>query len=312
MTQNEIRFGINIPQTFPTGDVDVSLISSFVANVESLGYHSGWVLELAFSGMPIVDPIPLLSYAAASSSQLKLGTCVMVPALRSPISFAKNVASLDQLCKGRLIVGIAIGANADPYPAFGISSEGRTRRFEEGLALAKAAWTEDRVTFGGRFWQVDNSPIGIKPFQKPYPPIWFGGGTPPALKRAVRMGDGWIGAGTSSIGSFKQELRTIRQYLEEEERDPATFTLCKRLYIAVDRDKRAASRKLRDWFDRFYDWHPDVGRMALEASIIGTEEECADQLGEFASQGVELLILNPLYDMMEQAERLAKDVLPRL
>ena len=307
-----VKFGINLPQTFLTGEADLELISGFVAKAESLGYHSAWVLELAFSAMPIVDPIPLLSYVAASIKQIRLGTCVMVPALRSPVNFAKNVASLDQLCKGRLIVGIGIGASSDIYPAFGFPSNGRVSRFEEGIKLAKKVWTEDKVTFQGRYWQLDNAPIAIKPIQKPYPPLWFGGISASALRRAVRMGDGWIGTGVASARSFKEGLATVRRYLEEEGRDPAMFGVAKRSYVVVDHDKARASRRMREWFEPFYAWNPDVARMALEESIYGTEEECADRLGEISSLGAEMQILHPVYDMMEQAERLARDVLPKL
>ena len=305
-------FGIKIPQTFPVRDADPSLISNFVGKAESLGYHSVWVSEVVFGAVPVVDPIPLLSYAAATSNRLKLGTAVMVSALLNPVNFAKNVASLDQLSKGRLIVGISIGSNGDIYSAFGLSREDRAHRFEEGIELAKKIWTEDSVTFQGRFWQLQDAPIAIKPLQKPYPPLWFGGSSDPALRRAVRMGNGWMGAGTRSTSAYREGVNRIGQYLAEEGRDAAKFHLAKHVYVAVDRNKKRAYRRLREWFQSLYAPFPGVAEMALQGSIYGTEQECVDQLGEIVSLGTNMIILDPVYDMMEQMECLARDVLPKL
>ena len=255
-----------------------------------------------------LDPIPLLSYAAAVTQRMKLGTSVMLTILRNPVPLAKTLATLDQLSQGRLVLGVGLGGYADIYSAFGMSRRARAQRFEEGIELIKKLWTQDKVTFKGRFWQLDGQSINPRPVQKPHPPIWFGTRSVEALKRAVRLGDGWMGAGATPIQDFKEEVKLLRQLLEEEGRDPATFALSKRVYVAVDRDKNRATDKLRDWFGRYYR-DPE---MALRVSVIGNEEECAERLGDVAEQGIELLMVNPLYDFEDQAERLAKDVLPKL
>jgi len=172
---DKLRFGIAIPQMLPTGRADPGFIANFLRRVESLGYDSVWVQEQILGVMPTLDPIPLLSYASAFSGQLKLGTAVLLTPLTSPIHLAKSLATLDQLCNGRLIVGVGIGGYTDIYPAFGISTDGRARRFEEGIQLLKMLWTEEKVTFQGRFWQMEGISINPKPLQRPHPPIWFGG-----------------------------------------------------------------------------------------------------------------------------------------
>ena len=303
-----LQFGIAIPQMFPTGDVDLSEVSGFLAKAESLGYHSGWLQERLLGSMTALDPIPFLAYAAAFTTRLRLGTSVMVTAFRNPIFLAKSLATIDQLSRGRLIVGLGIGGSTDAYPAFGMSARGRARRFEEGIQLMKRLWTEDRVTVDSRFWQMEDLSINVKPFRQPHPPIWFGAHSERALRRAVRLGDGWMGAGSTSTATFKQEIRLLKQLLEEEGRDPSTFALSKRVYVAVDGDKKGASEKLQEWFGQYYR-NP---ALALEVSVIGNEEECLEGLGEIVSEGVDLLMLNPVYHMEEQAERLAQDVLPKL
>ncbi|MEE9324602.1 MAG: LLM class flavin-dependent oxidoreductase [Dehalococcoidia bacterium] len=305
---DKLRFGIAIPQMFPAGRTDSGFIVNFLRRVESLGYDSVWVQEQILGVMPTLDPIPLLSYASAFSGQLKLGTAVLLTPLTSPIHLAKSLATLDQLCNGRLIVGVGIGGYTDIYPAFGISTDGRARRFEEGIQLLKMLWTEERVTFQGRFWQMEGISINPKPLQRPHPPIWFGAHARPALKRAVKMGDGWMGAGSTSTKAFKEHIRLVRQYLQEEGKGQASFPLSKRVYVAVDRDKEGAARKLQEWFGRYYG-NP---ALALEVAVFGSEEECIEGLGEIAQEGVDMLMLNPVYDMMEQAERLAQLVLPKL
>ena len=164
-----MRFGVAIPQTFPHGKVDLLLISNLLSKAEALGYEGAWVLESMITPLPTLSPLELLSYAAAFSSRLKLGTSVMLTTLRDPIHTAQSTASLDQLSNGRLVLGIGLGPGTGIYPAFGMPPEGRTSRFEEGIALLKRAWTNDKVTFHGRFWQMDDLPVSINPVQKPPP-----------------------------------------------------------------------------------------------------------------------------------------------
>ncbi len=302
------RFGIAIPQVSIDGAFDPPCIAGFVKRAEELGYDSGWVQERMLGGLPTLDAIPLLTYAAAFSSRLKLGTSVMLTALSIPIPLAKSIATLDQLSGGRAIVGVGLGASTATYPAFGLPAGRRVTLFEEGIRLMKALWTEERVTFQGRFWQVDDLAANSATVQRPHPPIWFGAHSETALRRAVRMGDGWMGAGSSTTAEFKEEIALLRRLLAEEGRDPATFALSKRVYVAVTKDKRGESERTRDWFASHYG-SPD---RALDVSIIGNEEECVEGLAEVVDEGIDMLMVNPIFDTMEQMERLSLDVLPKL
>ena len=212
MTKVKTEFGIAIPQMFPDGKIDPPLIRDFVSRADALGYHSAWVQDHLLGDMPALDPIMLLSYSAGASTRMKLGTSVILSTFRNPILLAKRVATLDQLSGGRVILGIGLGGYTDVYPAFGLSAKGRVGRFEEGLSLMKKAWTEKEVTFHGRFWNMDGLSVQPKPFQNPYPPIWFGGYSEPALKRAVKLGDGWMGAGAIATSAFHRQSDIVRRF----------------------------------------------------------------------------------------------------
>ena len=298
--------GIAIPQNFSSTPVDMQLIREFLHKAERLEYDSLWVNEQILGDYPILEPVSLLTYAAALTSRLRLGTSVLLTVLRNPVQLAKSLSSLDQMSQGRLTVGVAIGGHV-PESIFGLSSEHRARRFMEGLQVMKALWTQPRATVTGTFWQFENVSMEPKPVQKPHPPIWFGAGEPIALKRAVRHGDGWMGAGVSSFADFIRQVGHVRRFLDEAQRDPATFVISRRVYVAVDNDRDRAERRLREWFGLRYknaDW--------ARASIWGSRAECTDKLGEFVQAGAQHLVLNPVFDHMEHLELLAQEVIPHL
>jgi alkanesulfonate monooxygenase SsuD/methylene tetrahydromethanopterin reductase-like flavin-dependent oxidoreductase (luciferase family) len=172
----------------------------------------------------------------------------------------------------------------------------------------KALWTQPRATMSGNFWRFENVPMEPRPLQQPHPPIWFGARTEIGIKRAVRHGDGWMGAGSSSSADFVQHVEWLRRFLAAANRDPATFPISKRVYLAVDDNKSRAEQRLREWFGRRY-LNAD---MATQVSIWGGLQECLDKLGELVRAGAQHLLLNPVFDEMEHMELLAREVVPRL
>jgi probable F420-dependent oxidoreductase len=301
------KCGISIPQTFEHS-VDVELIRKFVERAEALGYDSLWVQEQMITDVAILEPVALLTYVAALTSRVRLGTAVLLTVVRNPVELAKTLATIDQLSQGRLIVGVAIGGPTTPHEIFGVPREQRAHRFVEGLKVMKALWTQPKATVSGDFWNFTDVPMEPKPAQKPHPPIWFGARTELGLKRAVRLGDGWMGPGSSSSAEFVKHIELVRRLLDETKRDPATFSISKRVYIAVDDDREVAEQRLRRWFGARYK-SPD---MAPQVSIFGTRAEVVDKLGELVKAGAQHLLLDPVYDHVEQMELLAAEVVPAL
>jgi probable F420-dependent oxidoreductase len=306
-TERPVKFGIAVPQIFGQPRVDTAGLQAFLGRAEALGYDSVWTQEQILGAAGSLEPVAFLAYAAALTRRVRLGVAVLITPLRSPIQLAKALGSVDLLSGGRLTVGVGLGSRT-LYPAFGIAAERRVRRFTEGLEVMKRLWTEERVTFRGEFWRLENAAMAPKPVQRPHPPIWFGAHHPDALRRAVALGDGFIGAGSSSIAEFEQQAALVQKALAEAGRDPATFALAKRVYLAVDPDRARTMARLREWFGWFY------GNAALadRVAVVGSAEECAAGLRRVRAAGAELILLNFVADELGQAELAAREILPRV
>jgi probable F420-dependent oxidoreductase len=293
------RYGIALPQVTGPGGADTDHLRRFVEQAERLGYAGLWVNEL--TSAPILDPLPLLSYVAAATDTVRLGVAVLLTPLRTPLRTARELATLDQLSGGRLIVGVGLGGSTSLYPPSGIPVEGRTRRFEDGVRLLELLWTDDKVTFESDWWQVQNLTVEPKPRQRPHPPIWFGARSEPALDRAVRLGDGWIGSGSAGPDEFRRHLNHIRRRLDAAGRDPLRFTLAKRVYVHVADEPGSGRDHVRRWFGANYG-NPDLGD---RVTIVGPPSECLEQIAAIADLGLDEILLNPVEDDLEQLEALA-------
>ena len=305
--KRRVELGVAIPQTLLAGSFDVRKVREFLARAEALGFQSAWVVEQILGSIQSLEPVTLLTYAAACTERLRLGSAVLLTALRSPVHLAKSLATLDHLSGGRLTVGVGLGGNPRIYPAFGLSATRRAERFAEGLRLVKRLWTEERVTFEGEFFRLQNTSMQPPPLQKPHPPLWFGGHHPNALRRAVELGDGFIGAGSVSTAAFLDEVKLLRSTLKDAGRDPATFALGKRVYIAIDRDRTRAGRRLAEWFGAFY----GKPERAAEVSVWGEPRECVDRLSALVAAGAGFLMLNPVFDELEHLEQFASQIAPK-
>jgi alkanesulfonate monooxygenase SsuD/methylene tetrahydromethanopterin reductase-like flavin-dependent oxidoreductase (luciferase family) len=173
----------------------------------------------------------------------------------------------------------------------------------------KALWTQPRVTFDGEFWQLKDAAMEPKPAQKPHPPVWFGASAEPALRRAVRLGDGFFGAGSSPTASFAGQVQIVRRALTEAGREPASFPIAKRIYIAVDDDAGRARTRVNDGMARIYGQRvPSIEA----AAVAGTAADCVREVNAVAAAGAELILFTAVYDQPEQMERLAAEVIPHV
>ncbi len=305
-----VRFAISIPQFVENGAFDTLAFRSFLKRTEQIGFESAWVSEQIIGTMPELGPIETLSYAAACTERIRLGVSALVLPLYSPVHLAKSLSTLDQLSRGRLEVGITLGGRFRMFSAFGVDPSTLAARFTEEIRLLEALWTQPRVNFDGRFWQLRDAALEPKPFQQPRPPLWFGASSPAALRRAVALGEGFMGAGSQTTEQFVGQVQVVREALADLGRDPAAFRIAKRIYIAVDNDRERARRRLTEALQRLYGYFRMPNLDAL--GTAGTAEECIEALREVTAAGAKLLLLNPLFDDAEQMERLAADVMPKL
>jgi alkanesulfonate monooxygenase SsuD/methylene tetrahydromethanopterin reductase-like flavin-dependent oxidoreductase (luciferase family) len=307
-----VRYSIAIPQLNP-GEFDADGLRAYLARAEQLGFEGGWVLEQVIGDAPLLSPLELLAYAAACTQRLRLGVAVLVTSLHDPLQLASAITAVDRLSHGRLDVGVAPGGGRRRFAAFGVDKDSYISYFTEGLQLMKAAWSDDpRVTFHGRFRDVDDLPIQPKPVQRPHPPIWFGGVAPRALARAVRHGDAFLGAGSSSTADFANAAQIVRRELADQQKDPAAFTIGKRVYLMIDDDADRARERVLAGLRRIYG-----GMAGIDAvSVSGTPKDVIRGLREVMYAGAQMLLFNPVgadvAEDREQMERLAAEVIPRL
>jgi len=285
-------------------------IRKFAAGAETLGYDSLWLQERIVGDFIMLEPVTLLSYVAAITSKLRLGTSVILLPLRNPLQLAKAYATLDCMSGGRAVMGVGLGGGhlGSHEDVFGYTREHRVTRFSEAVQIMKLLWTEPKSSFQGQYWNFRDISMEPKPIQKPHLPLWFGGHHENALRRAVKYGNGWMGAGSSSSSAFIRESAMIRRFLDEAQRDPASFTYGKRVYLAVDKDKVRAERRLREWFQRRYK-NADLGP---RVSIWGSREECTEKIQELVRAGAQHIVFNPMFDEMEHLEVCAKEIMPHL
>ncbi len=302
-----MRYAISIPQRIPDGTFDQAWLRDYLVRAESLGFESAWTQEAVLSSAPTLAPLELMTFAAACTEKLRLGCAVFVSPLHNPVHLAKNISTLDQLSRGRIEVGIAIGGTNRMFSAFEVDPTSLVARFIEGLRLMKACWTEPSITFSGRFWQLDGAVMEPKPFQKPYPPLWIGGNHPAAVRRAFRFGDGFFGAGSSTTAQFAQQVQVLRAAQVESKQDTTNFQIAKRVYIAVDDNTTRAYERVDEALRHIY------GASGLsKIAVYGPPSACITGLREVAVAGAGLIQLHLLFDDAEQMERLATEVIPQL
>ena len=294
--------GIEIPHVRATGAPGAEELADFLRSAEEAEFHSAWAMEPQLTAASALEPMSTLAFAAGRTSTIRLGVAVAILPLHQPVRLARQAATIDRLSGGRLTLGIGVGVRALPVEAFGVRASERAPRLEEYLAIMRRLWTEPEVDFEGRFLSLKQARMDPKPVQDPLP-VWFGASSPPALERAARLGDGWIGAGSSPSSAFPGHVAQLKEQLEAAGRDPSAFPIAKRVYVAVDRPEDEVAA----WFRAVYGpWiTPDV-------AIRGSAEQVLEGLHELRQAGAELLVLAPVGDDRPQLELLAQHVLPVL
>ena len=298
--KDKIALGVALPHRSPE-PIDVTVVRRVAQRAEALGFRDLWVTENTLDHVFCFDPVVVLTYAAAVTTTIRLGASVVVLPVHNPIHVAHQWASLDYVSNGRAILGLGLGREHH-YEQFQTPREARVRRFREGVELIKALWTEQRVDYRGRVFQLGDGTRAPKPVQKPRPPIWMGVGHPDALRRTAAIADGWMGSGGSSNAAFVRSVPILREALERAGRDPAGFPISKRVFLSVDERPEVARAELHRWFTVVYR-NPE----GTDASgIHGTPQQVRERLEELVAAGANHLLLNPVAQYEEQLGALAE------
>ncbi|WP_160573820.1 LLM class F420-dependent oxidoreductase [Actinomadura physcomitrii] len=240
-----MRFGLNLPHTGgnATGDVTANLATA-ARTAESLGFDALFVGDhvvypsalgsryphrpdgrfILSDGGRILEPLSVLNYVAALTSRIKIGTALLVLPYRNPVVVAKEVATLDVLSRGRVILGVGPGWMAEEFEALGVPFERRGAITDEAIDVIRELWTAEVPSFSGEFTSFTDVLFEPRPVQRPAPPIWIGGQSKPAIRRVVRRGDGWL-AVVHSPEEYRACLDQFLEMADKAQRDPAEVTL---------------------------------------------------------------------------------------
>jgi probable F420-dependent oxidoreductase len=287
---------------------------SLVELVDCCGYDSLWSGDHISFAVAILDPLLQLAQAAVVSRRLMLGTAVYLLPLRHPVAVAKQVSTLDHLTEGRFIFGVGVGGEfPKEFEACGVPVAERGARLAEGIAILRKLWTGETASHDGRLYNgFSEVPMQPPPRQPGGPPIWCGGRSDAALKRAGRIADGWISY-VVTPEMHRQGLATIAAAAAAAGRRLERFgtghLLFARLDASYDKALDAATATLSQRYAM------DFRRAAERYAALGRPEQVAERIRAFHAAGVRHLVLDmvgPYEEREAQLEWFARDCLPLL
>jgi probable F420-dependent oxidoreductase len=301
-----MKFGLSLPHFRQVASPEA--IRHVAQRAEHLGYDGIWVSDhivipssaVGRFGSMFYEPLTVLAFAAAVTSKVRLGTTVLILPYRNPLVTAKMLATLDVLSGGRVMAGMAVGWTEDEFKALGVPFKERGALSDEYIAAFKVLWTQDRPEFHGHYVRFENIAFEPKPVQKPHIPIWIGGNSKRAIRRAVALGDCWHPT-RPLVEDVKAGVAYLREVCAQRGREPNT------LMIAVRQPLK------------FYD--------GAEASVrrrplLGSTQKIVDDIGHYRDTGVQSMMLDTFYSapelehqtiegVLETIERFAADVMPK-
>ena len=282
-----MNFGFIIPHNF--GLDDPNDVVNIGKRAEELGFDSIWVnhhiLNVGYifdrlGSKPYYDAITVLTWVAAHTERVRLGTTVLVLPYLNPLVLAKTLATLDVMSKGRLTVGVGVGALKSESDALGSTFETRGRYADESIKIMKELWTSEDPEFEGEFFSFSGVKFSPKPAQKPHPPILVGGTSRAAMRRAATLGDGWHPI-RQPLSDLARNIQTIRRLAEEAGRDPSEVTVSVRTELDVT----------------------DSPSDGAESQMIGTADQLRATIAQYEELGVSEIVLSVSTDDVDRIKR---------
>ena len=243
-----------------------------------------------------LQPVPVLARIAAESGDMEIGTDILQLPLLHPVQVAETVATLDQVCGGRFTLGVGLGYRPVEYESLGVRRQDRLARFIEAIELIRRLWIEDRVTFRGEHFRVEDVSIAIRPVQTPRPPILVAATGDRMVRRAAALADAWSAFGHGTLDTLVRQTALYREALADAGKPfpPERFRVSKELYVAATREQARAEcfPYIRAKYDAYRDWGQDTvlppgesfeGSMAELTSgrfIIGSPDDCLEAIAE--------------------------------
>jgi probable F420-dependent oxidoreductase len=297
----DIQFGVSLRGT----DLD------HVMAIEALGYDSVWTGEHMLFHGPVTDGLIVLAAFAARTSRVKIGSAINLLPLRPPVVVAKAVSTLDIISKGRFIFGVGVGGEfCKEFEACGVPHHERGRRANEAIEICRQLWTQDHVTYQGKIFQLHDVTMLPKPVQPGGPLIIVSGRSEAAVRRAARLGDGYMPY-LFTPERYAESLKTIYHLASERKRDMSRFAPYHFVFTAVEETHEAACRVAADELSKRY--HQPFENLVERYCALGPPKACVERLQRFVDAGVRRFILSPLCDheaLGQHLEIYAREILP--
>jgi probable F420-dependent oxidoreductase len=280
---------------------------------EESGFDSVWVLErllwpvnpqspypatpdgsLPSAYQSVLDPLDTLSFVAANTDKISLGTSVIDALFHNPVVLGKRFATLDILSGGRAICGLGIGWSKDEYQASNIPFKNRGKREDEFIQILKRIWTEDVVEFKGEYYTIPPSKIGPKPVQKPHIPIFIGGFTPNTFSRIVNYDtNGWLGVLFGPFDQLQSTINAMKELANKSKKDSNSFRVILLTYPNIQESGNSAGGQ------RF--------------PMTGTIEEIGADIKAIKDMGIEHIVLgfffSPKYESIDQTIEISRQLM---
>ena len=309
------EFGVLLPtrEAVMSGRMETGPLLAMAERAEGGGFDSVWIGD-SLTARPRHEPLTLLAAVAGRTRRVRLGTAVLLPALRPPVVLAHIIGTLDRVAEGRLILGVGIAADAPPirkeFAAAGVSFERRVGRFLETLEICRALWSRDGISFRGKHFTLEDVTMEPKPHRPGGPPIWIGGSGPTALREAARF-DAWFPTGPH-VEFFAEQFPLIQAAARAAGRPADAVTGAAYVTLALDPDVAAAERRLHGFLETYYA-APARAIMARQATYAGPLEGCVEWLQRWIAAGCRhLMIRFAGGDQLAQVDETATRLLPRL
>jgi probable F420-dependent oxidoreductase len=312
---SSIEFGVLLPtrEAVMSGRPETAPMLAMAERAEAAGFDSVWIGD-SLTARPRHEPLTLLAAVAARTRRVRLGTGVLLPALRHPVVLAHVVGTLDRVAEGRVILGVGIAADTPAirkeFAAAGVPFERRVGRVLETLEICRALWTRDGVSFGGKHFALDNVTMEPKPHRPGGPPIWIGGSGPTALREAARF-DAWFPTGPSAE-FFAEHFPRVQAAARAAGRAPDAVTGAAYVTLALDPSPVTAEQRLHGFLETYYA-APARAILARQACYAGPIEGGVEWLQRWIDAGARHIALRFAGgDQLAQMDEAAARLLPRL
>ena len=305
--QIKYRIGI-MPGQWPAGPDGRDLFWRVIETCERTEIDSIWFSDRLSSPIPVLEPIIAMAAVAARTQRLKFGPSVLVAPFRAPVLAARQLAMLDYLSGGRALPAVGIGVEQErEFRAAGVPFKERGRRTDEAIRIMRRCWAEDEVTHDGEFWKLERVTVLPKPVQQPMP-LWVGGNSEAAMRRAGRLGDGWIPSFITPE-QFRAGVEKTCAFAAEARREVPGDHFGALVNFWLDDDPARARATAAPFVPR---GRVDDATLAA-CTAFGPPELLAERLEEYVAGGGSKFIVRPMgprEGMLDQLERLAAEVIP--